>query len=436
MVMNIAYIAAAFFLVLLNGFFVAAEFGLVKLRQTRVQTIAGALGWRGRILIKVHDNLDAYLSACQLGITLASLGLGWLGEPAFARLLYPLFSALGIENPHILQGASFFIAFFIISYLHIVVGELAPKSLAIRRSEKVGVWTAVPLYGFYWLMYPIIWILNHSSNYLLRLMGLDMSMQSDSEYAPEELKVILRASRADGVYTKAEWQTLAQALDFRDLDVGDLMRPANEMVSLSANDDTDTNIEKMIANRFSRYPYLDASGKVKGIIHVKDIFPLIKHGEPVSLDAVARPIETVSTNLPAADLFRRFRDGAPHFTVITTKQGRPLGFITLDNLLGALVGEISDEFAQNRNEWQKLDDGTLVGKGSLTIFSLERALSIDIEETGVDTIGGLIMQRLGDVPTEGQRVECEHFSVEVKKMKGPRIVRVRVYPKRPQVKNV
>lgn len=429
MVMNVAYIVAALFLVLLNGFFVAAEFGLVKLRRTRVQAIAKTLGWRGAILLKVYKNLDAYLAACQLGITLASLGLGWLGEPAFARLLYPLFSALGIENESLLHGISFFIAFFTISYLHIVVGEQAPKSLAIRRSEKIGVWTAIPLYLFYGLMYPAIWILNHSSNCLLRLMGLDMSTQPDSEYAPEELKMILRSSRADSIYSKAEWRMLAQALDFRNLDVGDLMRPANEMVSLSANDDVDTNIEKMIVNRFSRYPYLDASGKVKGIIHVKDIFPLVKRGKPISLDALARPIETVSTHSPAADLFRHFRDGAPHFTVVTTKQGRPLGFLTLDNLLGALVGEISDEFAQNRNEWQKLNDGSLAGKGSLTIFSLERALGIDIEETGVDTVGGLIMQKLGNVPVEGQSVEFEYFSAEVKKMKGPRIARVRIYPK-------
>ncbi|MDR1529198.1 MAG: hemolysin family protein [Burkholderiales bacterium] len=426
---NLSLIFTAFLLVLLNGFFVAAEFGLVKLRQTRVKAIAKTYGWRGRILMKVHEHLDAYLSACQLGITLASLGLGWIGEPAFARLLYPLFAAVGIENANVLHGLSFFIAFFMISYLHIVVGELAPKSLAIRQSEKIGVWTATPLYVFYWMMYPAIWILNHSSNYLLRMMGLDVSAQHDSDYAPEELKVILRGSRMADGYTKDEWRVLAQALDFRDLDVGDLMRPANEMVALSAKDDTDVNIEKMIDNRFSRYPYLDEAGKVKGIIHVKDVFPIVKDGKPISLDDLARPIETVSTHLSAADLFRRFQDGAPHFTVVTTQQGRPVGFITLDNLLGALVGEISDEFRQNKNEWKRLDDGTLMGKGSLTIFSLERVLGIDIEETGVDTVGGLVMQKLGNVPTERQRVTFDRFDVEVEKMKGPRIVRVRVYPK-------
>ncbi len=426
---DLLFIIVAFLLVLLNGFFVAAEFSLVKLRQTRAKAIAKTYGWRGRILLKVHARLDAYLSACQLGITLASLGLGWIGEPAFAHLLRPLLLALGVENAGVLHGVSFFVAFFTISYLHIVVGELAPKSLAIRQAEKVGVWTASPLYAFYWMMYPAIWILNHSSNYLLQIMGLDASAQHDSQYSSEELKVILRSSRADAHATSDEWKVLAQALDFRDLDVGDLMRPANEMVVLSAKEGLDKNLEKMVGHRFSRYPYLDEEGNVGGIVHVKDVFHAIQRGEQVSLEALARPIETVSTHLPATELLRRFRQGAPHFTVVTTQKGRPLGFITMDNLLGALVGEIRDEFRQSQREWAQLDDGTLIGKGSLPIFTLERALGIDIEESGVDSVGGLIMQKLGDVPEEGQKIEFDGFDAVVKKMKGPRIVMVRIYPR-------
>ncbi|MDR2174154.1 MAG: hemolysin family protein [Burkholderiales bacterium] len=424
----------AFLLVFLNGFFVAAEFSLVKLRQTRVKAIAKTYGWRGRILLKVHAHLDAYLSACQLGITLASLGLGWIGEPAFAYLLRPLFQAVGVENMGVLHGVSFFVAFFTISYLHIVVGELAPKSLAIRQSERIGVWTAFPLYAFYWLMYPAIWVLNHSSNYLLRIMGLDADALQDSQYSPEELKVILRSSRADTHATSDEWKVLAQSLDFRDLDVGDLMRPANEMVVLSARDGLEKNLEKMVEHRFSRYPYLDKEGQVEGVVHVKDVFHAIQRGEPVSFEALARPIETVSTHLPATELLRRFRQGAPHFTVVTTQKGRPLGFITMDNALGALVGEIRDEFRQSQREWTQLDDGTLIGKGSLPIFTLERALGIDIEESGVDSVGGLIMQKLGDVPEEGQKIEFDKFDAVVKKMKGPRIVMVRIYPKNTEEK--
>ena len=159
----------ALFLVVLNGFFVAAEFAMVKLRSTRVETIANQHGWRGTILRKVHNQLDAYLSACQLGITLASLGLGWVGEPAFAELLEPLLAAIGVHSEEVIRGVSFFTAFFIISYLHIVVGELAPKSWAIRKPELLSLWTAVPLYLFYWAMYPAIYLLNASANAILRL---------------------------------------------------------------------------------------------------------------------------------------------------------------------------------------------------------------------------------------------------------------------------
>ncbi|MDR0587738.1 MAG: hemolysin family protein [Burkholderiales bacterium] len=425
-------ILAAFALIALNGYFVAAEFGLVKLRRTRVQTIAKQYGWRGRILLKVHLDPDAYLSACQLGITAASLGLGWIGEPAFARILVAPLTALGIENESVLHGVSFFIAFSLISYLHIVAGEQAPKSLAIRQAEKIGIWTAPLLYAFYWMMFPAIWFLNHSAGALLRLMGLDLAKQQDSEYATEELKMILRGNRLNNRFSKDEWHVLAQALDFGDLDVGDLMRPANEMVWLSETEDTDTNIAKMIQSRFSRYPLLDREGKVIGIIHVKDAFSATRNKAPFSLRSLARPIEPISTHLPATELFRRFRSGAPHFTVVTTQQGRPLGFITLDNLLSALVGEIHDEFKQPRHEWTKLPDGSLIGKGSLSIFSLEQALGIDIEETGVDSVGGLIMQRLNDVPKEGARVSFHQFDIEAKQMKGPRIITVRVIPKAPR----
>ena len=168
---NILFVVLAILLVVLNGFFVAAEFGIVTLRKTRVRAIAKTTGLRGRILMKVHDKLDAYLSACQLGITLASLGLGWVGEPAFASLLEPVFGFVGVTSPQIIHGVSFVVAFSVISFLHIVVGELAPKSLAIRIPEVVALWTALPLYGFYWAMYPAIWVLNASANGVLRVAG-------------------------------------------------------------------------------------------------------------------------------------------------------------------------------------------------------------------------------------------------------------------------
>ncbi len=422
-------IVVALFLVLLNGFFVAAEFGLVKLRPTRVKAIAKTYGWRGRILARVHRDLDAYLSACQLGITLASLGLGWVGEPAFADLLRPSLAALGIDSPQLIHGIAFFTAFFIISYLHIVVGELAPKSMAIRLSEKVGVWTAPPLYAFYWAMYPAIWVLNHSANWVLRQVGLDVAPGHDSHYSADELKVILRSSHADQGFTRDEWRVLAQAIDFRDLEVADLMRPFREAVTLSEDSPLEASLEKIARHRYSRYPYLDAEGNIKGVIHLKDVFIALQQSPHLdSLEKLVRPAQVVSPRLPATELFRSFRQGSPHFAIVAFKDAHPLGYITLDNLLGALVGEIRDEFRQTQNEWSKLDDGSLIGKGSLPLFTLERALGIDIEESGVDSIGGLIMQQLCDLPEEGQRLAFPRFDVVVKKMNGPRIVLVRVIP--------
>ena len=425
---NFLLILVALLLVLLNGFFVAAEFGLVKLRQTRVRAIAKLYGWRGQVLAKVHESLDAYLSACQLGITLSSLGLGWIGEPAFAEVLEPALTAIGVVNENLLHGIAFFVAFFLISYLHIVIGELAPKSWAIRQSERVGLWTAAPLYGFYWLMYPLIWILNHSANRILHWLGLPRDAGHDSHYSAEELKLILRSSRADNDYTADEWRVLAQALDFRDLEVSDLMRPFSEAVALSAAEDMESNVQRIVKHRYSRYPYLDEEGRVKGVIHLKDIFfSMRQHGEPPSLDELVRPAVIVSPHLSATELFRRFRSGAPHFAVVAFRNGRPLGFITLDNLLGALVGEIRDEFRQSQNQWTELPDGSLLGRASLPIFTLERALGVDIEEQEVNSVGGLILQKLGSVPREGQRVPFEGFEILVRHMEGPRIAQVQVF---------
>ena len=434
---NLLLVILALFLVVLNGFFVAAEFGIVSLRKTRVRAIAKTQGVRGRILGKVHGQLDAYLSACQLGITLASLGLGWVGEPAFARILEPLLTAVGVDSPAVLHGISFVVAFSVISFLHIVIGELAPKSMAIRNPEMVGLWTAPALYAFYWAMYPAIYLLNGSANYVLRVAGLAGKGGHDSHYSNEELKLILRTSQPGEKFTRDERHILAQSLDFSALTVADLMRPINEVIALYASKSLEENLQTVQRNRFSRYPYFDASGEeVLGVIHLKDLFFAQQAGRGVTeLTSFLRPVETVSARTPAQQMFRRFREGAPHFALIGEKGKRPVGFLTLDNLLGAMVGEIHDEFRLNENDWLRQPDGTLVGKASLPIFSLERSLGIDIdnETLGLDeveSVGGLLMVRLGDIPKQGQRVEFPQFDIVVKKMNGPRIVLVKVIPRR------
>jgi CBS domain containing-hemolysin-like protein len=433
---NFLLVVLALILVVLNGFFVAAEFGIVTLRKTRVRAIAKTQGLRGRILGKVHGQLDAYLSACQLGITLASLGLGWVGEPAFARILEPILLAVGVESDKLLHGISFIVAFSVISYLHIVIGELAPKSLAIRYPEAVGLWCSPPLYAFYWMMYPAIYLLNGSANYVLRVAGLSGTGGHDSHYSNEELKLILRTSQPGEKFTRDERHILAQSLDFSALTVLDLMRPINEVIALYASKTLEENMQTVQRNRFSRYPYFDATGEeVLGVIHLKDLFFAQQSGKTITeLTSFLRPVETVSARTLAQQMFRRFREGAPHFALIGEKGKRPVGFITLDNLLGAMVGEIHDEFRLNENDWLRQPDGTLIGKASLPIFSLERSLGIDIdnETLGMDeveSVGGLLMVKLGDIPKQGQRIEFPQFDIVVKKMNGPRIVLVKVIPR-------
>jgi CBS domain containing-hemolysin-like protein len=424
------FIFIAFLLVLLNGFFVAAEFSLVKLRSTRVRTIAKTLGWRGRMLAKVHANLDTYLSACQLGITLSSLGLGWIGEPAFAALIEPLLLHIGVSSQKLIHSIAFIFAFFTISYLHIVLGELVPKSLAIRMSERVGIWTAPALYAFYWLMFPAIWLLNQSSNIVISALKLKTKAGHDSHYSSEELKLILRSSRASDEFSDDEWKVLAQAIDFRELEVSDLMHPFSEVVALFEEDSFDTNMDCILQHRYSRYPVVNGDGIVTGIIHIKDIFvALRKDADFTDIKSLARPVEQVPPTTHAMTLFRKLQKGAPHFTVVGYEDAAPIGYITLDNLLSALVGDIRDEFRQSQSEWAKLDDGSLLGKGSLPLNTLERTLGIDIESEYADTIAGLVLWALGDIPKEGQRVEFTAFDVVVKKMMGPRILLVRVYSK-------
>jgi CBS domain containing-hemolysin-like protein len=303
--------------------------------------------------------------------------------------------------------------------------------MAIRQPEKISLWTAPALYVFYWAMYPAIWVLNSSANKILSWAGLDTAHGGDAHYSPEELKLILRGSHVSKNLTPDEWGIMAQMLDFGDLEISDLMRPINEVVAMHKNLTLQENIDTATRNRFSRYPYFDTDDEtVLGMLHLKDLFFAQQGGKTLSdLSKHLRHVEYVPPNMPALELFRRFRKGAPHFAMVGYKGSKPVGFLTLDNLLSALVGQIRDEFRQNENDWTTLDDGTLIGKGSLPLFTLGIALGIDLDSEEVESIGGLIMLKLGDLPVEGQKIGFPQFDAVVKKMNGPRILLVRIHPK-------
>lgn len=428
--LSLLWILVAFLLVLLNAFFVAAEFGMVRLRQTRIEAIEETYGIRGRILARVHHDLDAYLSACQLGITLASLGLGWIGEPAFSRLLVPMFELMGIESPNVIHFASFFVAFSLLSFLHIVVGELMPKSLAIRQSERVSVWTALPLYGFYWLMFPAISVLNACSNSLLRLAKLHKVNKGENFYTSDEIKLILSASHSHGALRKVEKDILAHALDFTELEVTDIMRPIDEMIVLDTQKPTSLLVKTVMETHYSRYPVTaGGNSKIIGLLHVKDLFSSFYENKHIeTLEGLIRPLLKVPADLPALDLLRKFRSGATHFAVVYQHDEAPIGFITLDNLLHILVGHIKDEFHKTRDDWTPLPDGGVLVSGTCPLYSIERALDIEIiTEDDLTTLYGLIVDTLGRLPVVGERIAFDEFEVVVQAMDGTKILKVAVY---------
>ena len=247
--------------------------------------------------------------------------------------------------------------------------------------------------------------------------------------------MIIRGNNQDDRFTRDEWNTLAKTLDFSKLEVSDLMRPLHELIALYQNKSLQSNLKIISEKRYSRYPYFDNNGTdILGVIHLKDLFFAQQTGQEITdLHAFLRPIQYISADTPALDLFRSFRMGAAHFAIIGQKGHSPEGFITLDNILSAMVGEIHDEFRQNNNDWNRLDDGRLVVKGSLPIFTLERILGIDIENEELEledevSIGGLILSKLQDIPVEGQNIAFNQFNILVKTMQGPQIVQLEIQP--------
>ena len=420
----------ALILVLLNGFFVAAEFAMVKLRSTKVDAIADANGWRGRILRTVHNQLDAYLSACQLGITLASLGLGWVGEPAFAHLLEPLLASIGVESQAVVHGIAFFTAFFIISYLHIVVGELAPKSWAIRKPELLSLWTAVPLYLFYWAMYPAIYLLNASANAILRVAGQgEPGPHHEHHYSRDELKLILHSSRGQDPNDQG-MRVLASAVEMGELEVADWANSREDLVYLHHNAPLADILAVIRRHKYSRYPVIDANDEFVGLLHIKDLLleltALDSLPDTFDLAQLTRPLERVSKHLLLSSLLEQFRKGAAHFALVEEGDGKVVGYLTMEDVLEALVGDIQDEHRKAERGIVAYQPGKLLVRGDTPLFKIERLLGVTLDQIEADTLAGLIYETLKRVPEEDEVMEFEGLRITVKKMRGPKIVLAKV----------
>jgi len=402
------FILGAFLLVFLNGFFVAAEFSIVKVRATRIDELVKKGAKRAKRARQLIGNMDETLSATQLGITLTSLGLGWIGEPAFAGLFAPMFDGMGIMEPILSHSLAASLAFAIITFLHIVMGELAPKSLAIQLPERTALGISSPLHLFYRISYPFIWALNSAANGLLRLVGIRPASDVETAHSEEELRMILLQSRKTGILDLEEQRMLERVFDFADRSARQVMVPAGEVVFLDTEKSLAENLAVAEEHGHTRYPLCEGDlNRIIGIIHVKDLLWRSKSlGPDFDLRAIKRPVGFFPESKLIKSLLPEFRRTQTHLAVLVDEFGSSIGIVTLEDILEELVGEIQDEFdevappAMIRRE----TSGRLMVKGRALLEDLEPELGFAFDDDENDTIAGHVMMQLGRMAKVGDEV--------------------------------
>lgn len=413
-------LALGLFLVLLNGFFVAAEFALVKLRPTQLAPELRKHDRRAKLAKHMLDRLDTYLSATQLGITLASLGLGWVGEPAFVWLLEPLVTKIPGATPVLVHSVSLGAAFFVITILHIVIGEVAPKSLAIRRPKTTGLWIAVPLFLFYRATYPAIWVLNHAANWILRLFGVE-PLQGGEEVShdEEELRLLL-ASTTDARLSRQKRRILDNVFTFSRMPARKIMVPRRDVVYLSTQHSVAKNIDLARKSGHTRFPLCDGDlDHILGLVHIKDIFRAVP--TPTSLTEIRREILFVPETLALDRLLRRMRNEKVHLAAVLDEYGGVSGIVSLENVIEELVGEIQDEFDLETPEIVQLSGGNYSVAGSTLVEDLEEALGVEFSERDEDTVAGIVLSELGRRPVSGDIVRLGPLELRVTEVRGNHI---------------
>lgn len=419
----------AAFLILLNGFFVAAEFALVKVRTTQLDTLAAQGIRNAKTARGIVGQLDAYLSATQLGITLASLGLGWVGEPAVASLLEGGFEAMGIHDAKLIHSISFVIAFSIISFLHIVVGEIAPKSLAILFPVKTSLVIAWPMKLFFYPFYPFLWLLNKSSNWLLRALGVKhLGSSHGMAYTTEELVHITAASTAEGAISTKEGQLLTNVLTFSDHVAREIMVPRNRVAFMDASMTVEDAMQVASESGYSRYPVAEGGlDNIIGLIYTRDLFTILLQQKPLPpLRSLLRRVVYVPENMPAQKLLVEFQRQHSHMAMVVDEYGGLSGVVTMEDALEELVGEIQDEYDSERQPILQTPEGYSVD-ATLLVVDLVRVLQLEPIETDADTVGGLLFERLNRVPALGDTLLITpEWELEVKEVDRTRILRVGV----------
>lgn len=416
-------------LIAFTGFFVAAEFAIVKIRSSRIDQLV-AEGKRGALAAKkVTTNLDEYLSACQLGITVTAMGLGWLGEPTIEKLLHPLFEKWNL-NPSISSVLTFGLAFMLMTYLHVVVGELAPKTMAIQKAEQVTLLLAGPLMMFYKVMYPFIWVLNGSARIVTGLFGLKPASEHEVAHTEEELRLILSESYESGEINQAEYKYVNNIFEFDNRIAKEIMVPRTEIVGFYLEDSVEEHMKVIQNERYTRYPIFgEDKDDIIGMVNVKDFFIRYMTEDQKDLSSIRsymRPIIEVMETTPIHDLLLQMQKKRIPMAVLYDEYGGTAGIVTLEDILEEIVGEIRDEYDEDEAPpIQHVNEQHIIVDGKVLISEVKDLFGLHIEEDDVDTIGGWIMMQNHEIE-EGQHVEAEGYEFKVLEKDAYQIKRVEI----------
>ncbi len=410
---SLGEILLVLFFVFLNGFFVAAEFAIVKVRGTQIEPLIAKGNRRAKLANELITHLDAYLAATQFGITIASLALGWLGEPFVASMVRPVFEDLNIRDQRVVEGISFGIAFSIITFLHIIFGELVPKSLAIQRAQSTTLWVAYPLRWFYLLFRPIISLLNGLANAILRLVGIQPVSESELMHSEEELRLLLTQDKRVSVASR---NMVLNAMDLRRKQARHVMIPRKEIVAIAYDAPVKEAIEVLRSNKYSRFPiYKESLDNIVGIVHTKDVFKPERHLKPdFKIDSVLRDATFLPETVSLEKVLEIILQKKTHMVLLADEFGGTAGLITLENVLEELVGDIQDEHDKELPEITKINEDEYVVDASITTNDVERLLNQELSQKDILSIGAFIIEQLGHIPQKGEslRVDGTEFTVE------------------------
>ncbi len=413
---------AALVLVVLNGFFVAAEFALVRVRDTRIAQLEQEGSVRAGMVRGVLHDLDAYLSVCQVGITVASLALGWVGEPAVSAFIRPGLEVVGIENEGLIELISIILGFAVITYAHLVFGEQAPKYFSIQRAEGTALWIARPLNVFMFLFRPMVWLVNTSTNFVLRPWGIRLGEEMEV-HSEEELRIMISSSAASGELEPEEREYLNNVFDFGDTVAREVMVPRPDIEALPCDAPLEVLVEKAAFGRYTRYPVFEGDlDQVLGVVHVKDLFRAAKE-EPESFDLkpLIRDCLVVPENKKIEEILREFQGRKLQVAIVIDEWGSVEGLVTIEDVLEEIVGEIQDEFDEDEAAIDPLHDGTYAIDGRIPITEVNDYFQIDLPHEDFDTIGGFVLGSLGRPPEPGDVVEADGITLRVKSVDGPRV---------------